>query len=42
MENKPASLLVVFLGKVLSGMPPPLCGKLVVGLEQSNCRDGPV
>ena len=31
MENKPASLLVVFLGKVFSGMPPPLCGKLVVG-----------
>ena len=29
VEKKPASSLVVFLGKALSGMPPPLCGKQV-------------
>ena len=29
MENKPASLLVVSLGKTLNGMPPPLCGRQV-------------
>ena len=29
VENKPASLLVVCLGKALSGMPPCLCGKQV-------------
>ena len=27
MENKPASLLVVSLGKALNGTPPPLCGR---------------
>ena len=27
VENKPASLLVVFLGKALNGMPPSLCGR---------------
>ena len=27
--NKPASLLVVYLGKALNGMPPSLCGKQV-------------
>ena len=27
VENKPASSLVVSLGKVLNGMPPPLCGR---------------
>ena len=30
VENKPASLLVVSLGKVLNGTPPPLCGRQVV------------
>ena len=30
-ENKPASLLVVSLGKTLNGMPPSLCGRQVVG-----------
>ena len=29
VENKPASLLVVFLGKALNGTPPPLCGRQV-------------
>ena len=29
MENKPAGLLVVFLGK--TGMPPSLCGRQVAG-----------
>ena len=29
MENKPASLLVVSLGKTLNGMPPSLCGRQV-------------
>ena len=31
VENKPASLLVVSLGKTLYGMPPSLCGRQVVG-----------
>ena len=31
MENKPASLLVVSLGKALNGMPPSLCGRQMVG-----------
>ena len=31
VENKPASLLVVSLGKTLNGMPPSLCGSQVVG-----------
>ena len=29
MENNPASLLVVSLGKALNGTPPPLCGRQV-------------
>ena len=29
LENKPASLLVVSLGKTLNGTPPPLCGRQV-------------
>ena len=29
VENKPASLLVVSLGKALNGMPPSLCGRQV-------------
>ena len=31
VENKPASLLVVSLGKTLNGMPPLLCGRQMVG-----------
>ena len=31
MENKPASLLVVSLGKALNEMPPSLCGRQVMG-----------
>ena len=31
VENKPASLLVVSLGKALSGTPPSLCGRQMVG-----------
>ena len=31
VENKPASLLVVSLGKPLNGMPPSLCGRQMVG-----------
>ena len=31
MENKPASLLVVSLGKALKGVPPSSCSRQVVG-----------
>ena len=31
VENKPESLLVVYLGKTLSGMPLSLCDRQVVG-----------
>ena len=31
VENKPASLLVVYLGKTLNGMPPSLCGRQMEG-----------
>ena len=31
VENKPASLLVVFLGKTLNEMPPSSCDRQVVG-----------
>ena len=31
VENKPASLLVVSLGKALNGTPPSLCGRQMVG-----------
>ena len=31
VENKPASLLVVPLGKVLSGIPPSWCGRQMAG-----------
>ena len=31
VENKPASSLVVSLGKALNGMPPSLCGRQMVG-----------
>ena len=30
VENKPASMLVVSLGKTLNGMPPSSCGRQVV------------
>ena len=31
VENKPASLLVVSLGKAFNGMTPSLCGRQMVG-----------
>ena len=31
VESKPASLLVLSLGKALNGMPPSLCGRQMVG-----------
>ena len=31
VENEPASLLVVSLGKALNGIPPNLCGRQMVG-----------
>ena len=31
VENKPASLLVVSLGKAFNGMPPSLCGRQMAG-----------
>ena len=31
VKNKPASFLVVSLGKALNGMPPSLCGRQMVG-----------
>ena len=31
VENRPACLPVVFLGKALNGMPPSLCGRQVAG-----------
>ena len=31
VENKPASLLVVPLGKTLGGIPPSLCGRQMAG-----------
>ena len=31
VENKPARLLIVSLGKALNGMPPSLCGRQMVG-----------
>ena len=31
VENKPASFLVVSLGKIFNGMPPSLCGRQMVG-----------
>ena len=37
VENEPASLLVVPLGKKLNGMPLSLCG----ADKQSTCRGGP-
>ena len=40
VENKPASLHVVPLGKTLKRMPPSLCGRQMVG-PQSTHRGGP-
>ena len=40
VENKPASLLVVSLGKTLNGMPPSLW-QTDGGAKQSTCRDSP-
>ena len=31
VENKPASLLAMSLGKTLNGLPPSLCGRQVAG-----------
>ena len=42
VENKPASFLVVSLGKTLNGMPLSLCGRQMVGPKQSTRRGGPV
>ena len=46
VENKPASFLVVSLGKTLNGMPPSLCGKQMVGPSSlpvvvAQCDDSP-
>ena len=38
VENKPASSLVVFLGKALNGTPPPLCGRQVAQTPQMARR----
>ena len=42
MGNKPASLLVVSLGKTLNGVLPSLCGRQVMGAKQSTCGGGTV
>ena len=36
MESKPASWLVVSLGKTLNGTPPPLCGRQVARIHLEN------
>ena len=41
-ENKPASLLVVSLGKALNGMPPSLFGRQLVGLSSLTVMVTPV
>ena len=41
VENKPASLLVVSLGKALNGMPPSMW-QTDGGAKQSTRRGGPV
>ena len=41
VENKPASLLVVSLGKTLNGIPPSLCGRQMAGPSSSTRRGGP-
>ena len=40
LENKPASFLVVSLGKALSGTPPPLCGRQVARPEEGWAPPG--
>ena len=40
MEKKPASSLVVSLGKALNGTPPPLCGGQVAQTPREWRRDG--
>ena len=42
VENIPASLLVVSLGKTLNGMPPSLCGRQMVGLSSLPVVVAPV
>ena len=42
MENKPASLLVVSLGKTLNGMPPSLCGRQMMGPSSLPVAVAPV
>ena len=41
VENKPASLLVVSLGKALNGMPPSFTWQTDSGAKQSTRRGGP-
>ena len=41
-ENKPASLLVVSLGKTLNRMPPSLCGRQMVGPSSLPVAVAPV
>ena len=41
-ENKPPSLLVVYLGMTFNGMPPSLYGRQMAGAKQSTRRGGPV
>ena len=36
MESKPARLLVVPLGKALSGIPPSWCGKQMAGNSEAS------
>ena len=38
VDDKPASLLVESLDNALNGMPPPLCGKQVVGPSLTKDR----
>ena len=42
VENKPASLLVISLGKTLNGMNPSLCDRKVVGLSSLPVVVAPV
>ena len=40
MENKPASLLVVPLGKALNGIPPSWCGRQMAGNSLASSYSG--
>ena len=42
VENKPASLLAVSLGKTLNGTPPSLCGRQMVGPSNLPVVEAPV